>query len=433
MNGAAVMERGEVPAAQEDSSRVVPYGEFDVRRTMEQLKWMRTFVRNEMRPGVDFGAIPGTGDRPTLLLPGAQKAAMFYNCYPEFHIREKDLGDGHIKYDVEVLFKSRASQNAVAAGIGNCSTMESKYRWRQGGRRCPDCDEEAIIEGKKEYGGGYICYRKKGGCGSKFQYGDPKIESQRTGRVENPDVYDLHNVVLKMAKKRAYVDAATGLGCLSELFTQDLEDIYDLGAAEYTVTEETPAAQSNQEPESTASAPAPKASSYKPASADQLATISKLTRLLGRSEDVGDMTSAEASERIAELSRAYNEAKSNPAPNTKQTPKPASQAPSTSTAKSSGPDPEMLQALKELGDLQRPRQMALDAYKEIREALHMAGRDWTELQPAEIQKVINKIRSRIDRLTAPLATDINMDEDSGGVSIVPPEQQELMDAEEVSV
>jgi hypothetical protein len=51
----------------------------------------------------------------------------------------------------------------------------------------------------------------------------------------------------------------------------------------------------------------------KPASANQLATIAKLSRLLGRPEEPNDdMTSAEASERITELSREYNERKATP-------------------------------------------------------------------------------------------------------------------------
>jgi hypothetical protein len=51
----------------------------------------------------------------------------------------------------------------------------------------------------------------------------------------------------------------------------------------------------------------PKSSLRKPASANQLATIGKLARLLGRAEvpDEG-MTAAEASDRIADLSREYN-------------------------------------------------------------------------------------------------------------------------------
>ncbi len=53
----------------------------------------------------------------------------------------------------------------------------------------------------------------------------------------------------------------------------------------------------------------PKASPYKPASANQLATIAKLSRLLGQPEEPEVKTSAEASERITELSREYNERK----------------------------------------------------------------------------------------------------------------------------
>ncbi len=54
----------------------------------------------------------------------------------------------------------------------------------------------------------------------------------------------------------------------------------------------------------------PKASPYKPASANQLATVAKLSRLLGRPEELTEnMTSADASDRITELSREYNERK----------------------------------------------------------------------------------------------------------------------------
>jgi hypothetical protein len=66
------------------------------------------------------------------------------------------------------------------------------------------------------------------------------------------------------------------------------------------------AAQSQPEPRTEI----PKASPYKQASANQLATIAKLERLLGTDRtETQDMTSAEASDRITELSRTYNESK----------------------------------------------------------------------------------------------------------------------------
>jgi hypothetical protein len=34
--------------------------------------------------------------------------------------------------------------------------------------KCPTCGVNAIIKGKEEYGGGWLCFKKKGGCGDKF-------------------------------------------------------------------------------------------------------------------------------------------------------------------------------------------------------------------------------------------------------------------------
>lgn len=54
----------------------------------------------------------------------------------------------------------------------------------------------------------------------------------------------------------------------------------------------------------------PRASPFRAASPNQLATIAKLSRLLGHAEEPAqEMNAAEASERITELSREYNERK----------------------------------------------------------------------------------------------------------------------------
>ena len=80
--------------------------------------------------------------------------------------------------------------------------MESKYRWRQAKRQCPSCGAEAIIRGKAEYGGGWLCWKKQNGCGAKFAATAPEIVAQVADRIENPDLADTFNTVLKMAKKR---------------------------------------------------------------------------------------------------------------------------------------------------------------------------------------------------------------------------------------
>jgi len=70
-----------------------------------------------------------------------------------------------------------------------------------------------------------LCFKKSGGCGAKWEDGAEEIESQTIGRVENEDIYSQVNTILKMAKKRALVDAALSAGRLSQVFTQDIEDM----------------------------------------------------------------------------------------------------------------------------------------------------------------------------------------------------------------
>lgn len=223
------MSTDTLPAVRNSSgaapARIQLGGSEAMKQTIEDLNTIREFVRAEMQVGRDFGVIPGTGDKPTLLQPGAQKINMYFNVYPEYEVHTEHLDKGHITVTVKTRLLSRTSQTPVGNGIGSCSSMESKYRWRQQSRSCPDCGKaETIIKGKKEYGGGWLCFGKKGGCGAKFDNNDRRIIDQPLGRVENPDIFDSHNTVLKMAKKRSLVDATHGLGCMSELFTQDLED-----------------------------------------------------------------------------------------------------------------------------------------------------------------------------------------------------------------
>lgn len=199
---------------------------------MQDLKAIRTFVHEEMREGLDYGKIPGTGDKPTLLLPGAQKVAMMYNTMPEYDVERIEIGNGHLECLVKTRLVSRSSGMTVSTGFGSCSSMESKYRWRNAARACPKCGAAAIITSRPEYGSGFVCYGKKGGCGAKFRDHDPSITGQESGRVENTDIHDIRNTVLKMGLKRSIVSAAMSLGCMAELFTQDLDDIYDINAYE---------------------------------------------------------------------------------------------------------------------------------------------------------------------------------------------------------
>lgn len=177
--------------------------------------------------GGDYGLLPGSNKR-ILLRSGADKLCEVYGIYDEYEITANENWDtGLFDYLVVCKLRSRKDDSLVGSGVGSCSTYEAKYRWRTANRACPTCGQETIIRGREEYGGGWVCLRGKGGCGAKYDIDDRAITTQIVGRVENPDLADAKNTVLKMAKKRAKVDAVIGATRSSGIFTQDLEELPD--------------------------------------------------------------------------------------------------------------------------------------------------------------------------------------------------------------
>jgi hypothetical protein len=185
---------------------------------------------NLMKKDVDYGVIPGT-PKPTLLKPGAEKLCTFFGLASRFQILtsiEDWMGEQH---DGEPFFyylyrcQLWRGDLLVAEGDGSCNSWEKKYRWRSADRLCPHCNKPTIIKGREEYGGGWLCFVKKGGCGAKFRDSDESIESQVVGLVPNPDIADQVNTVQKMAQKRALVQATLLAVNASEFFTQDVEDM----------------------------------------------------------------------------------------------------------------------------------------------------------------------------------------------------------------
>lgn len=200
-----------------------------VSEIVAQVTLIQNVMRAVMKEGEHFGAVPGCGDKKTLLQPGAQKLTMTFRLAPEYTIQETDLGRGHKEYRVVATLKSIQTGNFVGEGVGVCSTMESKYRYRGGARKCPNCGKETIIKGKAEYGGGWLCFAKKGGCGAKWPDGAQVIEGQNIERIEHDNPADHYNTVLKMAKKRSFVDATITATAASDIFTQDIGDDEDNG------------------------------------------------------------------------------------------------------------------------------------------------------------------------------------------------------------
>lgn len=199
---------------------------------------MQAVFKTFMKEGADYGTIPGTG-KPTLLKPGAEKTAKILNCADLYHV-VKDIEDWEkpfFYYQVKCQLMEISTQTVISEGIGSANSMEDRYRWRWvfpnelPDELCiivkhTDKDDERKprpeLTSKKIWSKKYQKYY--------FQY-----------RIENENVYTQVNTILKIAKKRALVDAALSAGRLSDIFTQDLEDTYE------KFKEETPAKKEEKE------------------------------------------------------------------------------------------------------------------------------------------------------------------------------------------
>ena len=198
--------------------------ELPVVAVREQVNKIQELMKAVMKEDVHFGVIPHT-PKPTLYKAGAEKLGFVFRMAPKYDIIRTELPKDHREYQIVCTLYHINTGAMLGQGVGMCSTMEKKYRWRTEKKKCPVCGAEAIIKGKDEYGGGWLCWKKKEGCGAKFKDGDVAIEGQKTGKIENEDMADTYNTVLKMGKKRAYVDATITACAASDVLTQDIEDI----------------------------------------------------------------------------------------------------------------------------------------------------------------------------------------------------------------
>ena len=210
---------------------MLPEEEFEQRlaglkKSQERVRKIKASL---MTTDVHYGVIPGTGDKPTLLKPGAELLCSVYGLRPDFE-PTVSYGDGETRPDIDVTMRCELHLGdlagpVVAVGYGMANSWERKHRYRRGERTCPTCGVVgSVIKGKAEYGGGWLCWAKKGGCGAKFELDAEAIVRQPVEDIKNPDPHDLSNTLIKMAKKRAFLDATLTGTASSDVFTQDLEE-----------------------------------------------------------------------------------------------------------------------------------------------------------------------------------------------------------------
>lgn len=207
-----------VPAAPAPAMISISTGA-SIQEVVARRRLIKELMKEVLVEGEHYGKIPGT-DKNTLLKSGAEKVASMFNLGPKI-VKEDviDLGEGHREYRLTIGLWHYPTGMFVGEGTGSCSTMESKYRYRNvSDYEIMDQRIPADWKEKKDH------YRKQG-------YGAKKVEGQwawvKYGdqhKEANPDIADVFNTCLKMAKKRAYIDAVLTSTAASDFFTQDMED-----------------------------------------------------------------------------------------------------------------------------------------------------------------------------------------------------------------
>jgi len=142
-----------------------------VSRTISKITDFQAVIQQALTAGHDYGIIPGC-KKPSLLKPGAEKINMLMGVSSEYQIMDKaeDYEKGFFAYNIKCILRKNGL--SICEGVGNCNSKEKKY--------------------------------------------------------VTQDPFTIANTILKMAKKRAYVDATLSLASLSDIFTQDIEDMPEL-------------------------------------------------------------------------------------------------------------------------------------------------------------------------------------------------------------
>ena len=233
IDGVAVEDSDVSPSstAHESGGALAIRSEMSVTDLVAQVQLIQQAMQAVMKDGEHYGVIPGTGSKPSLFKPGAEKLLVLFRLAPSYDVEKVWHPDGHLTAMSVCTLTHMPTSQVVGSAEGLCTTKESRYAYRNMEKVCPSCGKPAIIKGKQEYGGGWVCFKRKDGCGAKFNDGDKGIEEQPQGKMANPDLADSYNTVIKMAQKRSLVAAVLNATAASDFFTQDVEDLSQASAA----------------------------------------------------------------------------------------------------------------------------------------------------------------------------------------------------------
>jgi hypothetical protein len=186
------------------------------------------FIR-VLREGEHYGTTPGRKDSMMLYKSGAEVISSLFGLSASYKLNRTELEGEHVSYEVTCTLNTIDEGLIMGEGLGICSTLEKKYRYRYQEKSTGIAVPRDFWETKN------ITILKDRLKASDIAFNGVKVGFSKGSegwtitlkkKIENENPADLYNTVLKIARKRAYVDAVqTSLAC-SDIFSnpEDMEE-----------------------------------------------------------------------------------------------------------------------------------------------------------------------------------------------------------------
>lgn len=177
----------------------------EVAEIRKNINMIQEAMQATFKKDIHYGVIPGCG-KPSLYKAGAESLIALFKLTFRPEPMPVDQVEGEVRYLIRMDLLTRDGI-FIGSGIGECSSGEEKYSWR-----AAVCEEEFEVTPEHRR---RIKFRK-----NKYKGGE--VEQIQQVRVP---ASDMANTILKMAKKRALIDAVLTATAASDIFSQDIEDL----------------------------------------------------------------------------------------------------------------------------------------------------------------------------------------------------------------
>jgi len=178
---------------------------------------IKAVLRDVMKDGLHYGKIEGCGDKPVLLKPGAETLGLLFRLAPSYSVEVVNLEGGHKEFRITCNLNHIPTGDFFGSGLGSCSTVETKYRFRT---------KKTGLAIPKEY----WKTRNSDPPRASELLGGPQFSIRKIGKdweiiekIEHDNPADYYNTCLKIAKKRAHVDAIQSATGASDIFNPDAD------------------------------------------------------------------------------------------------------------------------------------------------------------------------------------------------------------------